>query len=91
MAGRQFQFNKAVSFFHPLCVDQAEIDYYWDHLLADGGKPVECGWLDDKFGLSWQVVPENIIELVKHPKAMQAMMGMKKMIVADLEAAAAEE
>ena len=88
--GPHFQFNKAVSFvIH--CKDQAEIDYYWDRLTADGGKPVQCGWLEDKFGLSWQVIPNNIFELLKHPKAMQAMMQMTKFNVADLEAAAAED
>ena len=87
--GPHFTFNKAVSFvIH--CKDQAEIDYYWDKLSSDGGKEVECGWVDDKFGLSWQVVPDNIGELLKHPNAMAAMMTMKKFILADLEAAAGE-
>lgn len=86
-AGPQDKFNKAVSFvIH--CNDQAEIDYYWDKLTADGGKEIECGWVDDKFGLSWQVVPDSIGELLKHPKAIDAMMRMKKFIIADLEAAA---
>lgn len=85
-AGPQHKFNKAVSFvIH--CNDQAEIDYYWDKLSADGGKEIECGWVDDKFGLSWQVVPDNIGELLKHPKAIEAMMKMKKFVIADLEAA----
>lgn len=85
--GPQFQFNKAVSFFIR-CKDQTEIDYYWDRLTSNGGKPVQCGWLDDRFGLSWQVVPANIIDLVKHPRAMQAMLRMTKLIVAELESAA---
>lgn len=85
--GPNFTFNKAVSFVVP-CEDQAEIDYYWQALTADGGKEVQCGWLDDKFGLSWQIVPKNIFELLKHPKAMEAMMRMTKFVIADLEAAA---
>jgi len=71
------------------CKDQAEIDCYWDKLL-EGGKPMACGWLTDKFGLCWQIVPENIGELLKHPKAMAAMMNMVKFDVATLEAAAKE-
>ena len=87
--GPHHTFNKAVSFvIH--CKDQAEIDYYWNKLSSDGGKEVQCGWVDDKFGLSWQVVPDNIFHLLKHPKAMEAMMQMKKFIIADLEAAARE-
>jgi predicted 3-demethylubiquinone-9 3-methyltransferase (glyoxalase superfamily) len=69
------------------CKDQAEIDHYWDK-LGEGGKPMACGWLTDKFGLCWQIVPENIGELLKHPKAMEAMMQMVKFDVATLEAAA---
>ncbi len=87
--GPHFKFNRAVSFFIR-CKDQAEIDYYWEKLLADGGAEVQCGWVDDKFGLAWQVVPANIIELVRPPKAFQAMMQMKKLIIGDLEAAARE-
>ena len=85
--GPHHTFNKAVSFVVS-CKDQAEIDYFWEKLTADGGQEVQCGWLDDKFGLSWQIVPEDIFHLLKHPKAMQAMMQMKKFIIADLEAAA---
>jgi predicted 3-demethylubiquinone-9 3-methyltransferase (glyoxalase superfamily) len=85
--GPQHKFNKAVSFV-VACKDQEEIDYFWRTLTADGGQEVQCGWLDDKYGLSWQIVPENIFELLKHPKAMQAMMQMKKFVIADLEAAA---
>ena len=69
------------------CKDQAEIDDYWSKLSA-GGAEVACGWLTDKFGLSWQIVPANIGELVSHPKGMQAMMGMVKLNIAELEAAA---
>jgi len=85
----EFTFNKSISFFVK-CKDQAEIDHYWNALTADGGKEVACGWLDDKFGVAWQICPENIMELVKHPKAFQAMMGMTKLVVAELEAAAKE-
>lgn len=71
------------------CRDQAEIDRYWDRLL-EGGKPMACGWLTDKFGLCWQIVPEQIGEVLKHPKAMAAMMKMVKFDIATLEAAAKE-
>lgn len=71
------------------CKDQAEIDSYWEKLL-EGGKPMACGWLTDRFGLCWQIVPENIGQLVSHPKAMAAMMTMVKFDVAALEAAARE-
>lgn len=70
------------------CKDQAELDSYWEKLLAGGGKPMACGWLTDKFGLCWQIVPENIEEIVRHPKAMAAMMEMIKFDIAALEAAA---
>jgi len=83
----EFRFTKAISFV-VMCKDQEEIDYYWNKLTADGGQEVACGWLEDKFGLAWQIVPENIFDLVKTPQGMQAMMGMKKFIIADLEAAA---
>jgi predicted 3-demethylubiquinone-9 3-methyltransferase (glyoxalase superfamily) len=86
---RNDPFTHAVSFFIK-CKDQPEIDYYWNRFLSDGGSEVACGWIKDKFGLSWQVVPENIMELIKPPKAFQAMMGMKKLVIADLEAAARE-
>jgi predicted 3-demethylubiquinone-9 3-methyltransferase (glyoxalase superfamily) len=86
--GPQYSFTPAVSFF-VTCEDQKEIDYYWSRLTADGGKEVACGWLVDKFGLSWQIVPAKILGLLRHPKAMQAMMQMKKFNIAELEAAAA--
>jgi len=69
------------------CKDQAELDFYWEKLL-DGGQPMACGWLTDKFGLCWQIVPENIGELVKHAPAMDAMMQMVKLDIRALEAAA---
>jgi predicted 3-demethylubiquinone-9 3-methyltransferase (glyoxalase superfamily) len=85
--GPTFKFTEAISLM-VLCEDQAEIDYYWSKLTAGGGSEVQCGWLKDKFGLSWQVAPARIADLVKHPKAMQAMMGMKKLDIAELERAA---
>lgn len=75
--------------FSVACKDQAEIDYYWEN-LSEGGSEIACGWLKDKFGLCWQIVPANIGRLVAHPKAMQAMMEMVKFDVAKLEAAARE-
>ena len=84
--GPQYKFNPAVSFFIR-CESQQEIDYYWDR-LTDGGGEVACGWLYDKFGLSWQVVPANIAELVGNRKGMEAMMTMKKLDIAALEQAA---
>jgi len=84
--GPQYKFNPAVSFFIR-CESQQEIDYYWDR-LTDGGGEVACGWLYDKFGLSWQVVPANIGELVGSKKGMEAMMTMKKLDIAALEQAA---
>ena len=84
--GPIFKFTEAVSFV-VYCKDQSEIDYYWDGLLAGGGAPSQCGWLKDKFGLSWQIVPANISEIASSPAAMQALMGMIKLDIATLEAA----
>jgi len=84
--GPNHKLSEAFSFFIS-CDTQAEIDYYWNALLQGGTESV-CGWLKDKFGLSWQVAPKNIFELIRHPNAVQAMMGMKKLDVASLEAAA---
>jgi predicted 3-demethylubiquinone-9 3-methyltransferase (glyoxalase superfamily) len=83
------KFNHSISFVIR-CDSQAEIDDYWAKLTAEGGVEVQCGWLKDKFGLSWQVVPARIGDLLKTPKAMQAMMTMKKLIIADLERAGSE-
>ncbi|HTV09418.1 MAG TPA: VOC family protein [Candidatus Aquilonibacter sp.] len=82
-------FNEAVSFFVH-CKDQAEIDSYWSKLLQGGGEEIACGWLKDRFGLRWQIVPENVIELVRRPGAMKAMMTMKKLDIATLKEAAKE-
>jgi predicted 3-demethylubiquinone-9 3-methyltransferase (glyoxalase superfamily) len=86
--GPDHEFNEAVSFFVH-CKDQAEIDSYWSK-LGDGGEEIACGWLKDRFGLRWQIVPVDIIELVSHPGAMKAMMTMKKLDIAALKAAAKE-
>lgn len=76
-----------------ITADQAETDRLWDALTADGGAPVQCGWLRDRYGLSWQIVPEALPRLLGHPdqagarRAMEAMMGMVKLDIAALEAA----
>ena len=85
--GPFFKFTEAVSFV-VRCDSQAEVDEYWSKLTADGGQEGQCGWCKDKFGLSWQVVPTLLPELIKNPKAMQAMMGMKKIDLGELERAA---
>ena len=86
----QFTFNEAVSFIVS-CKDQEEIDYYWEKLSAVS-KAEQCGWVKDKYGISWQILPENINELVaKNPaKTTPAMLKMKKIVIADLEKAAEE-
>lgn len=84
--GPLFPFTEAVSFV-VRCDSQKEVDEYWSKLSA-GGKEGQCGWLKDKFGLSWQIVPARLPELIKHPKAMQAMLKMKKLDIAELERAA---
>lgn len=86
--GPQYQLTPAFSLF-VRCDSQEEIDRYWDRLI-EGGKPMACGWLTDRFGLCWQIVPRRIGELIGHPRAMQAMMKMVKMDLAALEAAARE-
>jgi predicted 3-demethylubiquinone-9 3-methyltransferase (glyoxalase superfamily) len=82
-AGPEFKFNEAVSFLIN-CKDQAEIDYYWEALTKSGGEESVCGWLKDKYGLSWQVAPEGIDKMVENPKAFQNMMKMKKIIISEL-------
>ena len=84
--GPMFKFTEAVSFV-VRCDSQQEVDDYWSTLSA-GGSEVQCGWLKDKFGLSWQIVPACLPDLIKHPKAMQAMLHMKKLDIAALERAA---
>ncbi len=83
--GPDHKFNEAVSFF-VRCDTQDEIDHYWSK-LTEGGSEIACGWLRDKFGLCWQIVPARIMELLKSPKAMAAMMQMKKLDIAELERA----
>lgn len=80
-AGPEFSFTEAVS-FAIYCKDQEEIDYYWAKLSAHKENE-QCGWCKDKYGLSWQVVPENIEELMKKPDAFKVMMGQKKVVIAD--------
>jgi len=85
--GSRPDFTDAVSFV-VRCDTQDEIDYYWSRLTDGGGAEIACGWLKDKFGLRWQVVPARIGELLASEKAMQAMMKMKKLDIAELERAA---
>jgi predicted 3-demethylubiquinone-9 3-methyltransferase (glyoxalase superfamily) len=75
-AGPEFKFTEAVS-FAVMCKDQAEIDYYWEKLSVHPENE-QCGWCKDKYGLSWQIVPENVEELMKKPNAFAKMMQMKK-------------
>jgi predicted 3-demethylubiquinone-9 3-methyltransferase (glyoxalase superfamily) len=84
--GPMFKFTEAVSFV-VRCDSQEEVNYYWSKLTS-GGSEIQCGWLKDKFGLSWQIVPARLPDLIKHPKAMQAMLQMKKLDIAELERAA---
>ena len=81
-ADNTFKFTEAIS-LNISCKDQEEIDYYWSALTKDDGKESVCGWLKDKYGLSWQVNPENMGELMKKPGSFAKMMQMKKIIVAD--------
>lgn len=89
--GPQFPFTEAVS-FEVRCADQDEVDYYWNRLI-DGGVESQCGWLKDRFGLSWQIVPERLFELLGDPDparasaATRAMLGMRRIVVSELEAA----
>jgi predicted 3-demethylubiquinone-9 3-methyltransferase (glyoxalase superfamily) len=90
--GPQFKFDEAVS-FQINCETQDDVDYYWER-LSEGGKEGQCGWLNDRFGLSWQVVPTGMEELFGDPdperaqRAMQAMLGMGKLDIAALRSAA---
>lgn len=91
--GPHFKFTEAISFVIS-CENQGEVDYYWNK-LSEGGQESQCGWLKDKFGLWWQVVPAILSKLLSDPKksqrTMQAMMPMKKLIIADLENASTRE
>ena len=84
--GPVFKFTEAISFV-VRCDSQEEVDYYWQK-LSDGGSGGQCGWLKDKFGLSWQIVPARLPDLIRRPKAMQAMLKMSKLNIAELERAA---
>ncbi|MCB0695910.1 MAG: VOC family protein [Chitinophagaceae bacterium] len=88
--GPMFKFTEAVSFFVH-CKDQEEIDYFWESLTADGGEESMCGWLKDKYGLSWQIVPASLEQLLYHEdpeksaRAMQALLKMRKLDIATLQ------
>lgn len=85
--GPIFKFTEAVSFVIS-CENQEEVDYYWEKLTEGGdANAQQCGWLKDKFGLSWQVVPKGLVELIKDPRGMNAMMQMKKLDINKLKAA----
>lgn len=92
--GPQFTFDEAVSFMIE-CESQDEVDYYWERLTADGGEEGQCGWLKDRFGLSWQVVPKGMAEALNDPdperaqRAMAAMLSMRKIDVEAIRRAAA--
>ncbi|MBX9246253.1 VOC family protein, partial [Actinotalea ferrariae] len=86
-AGPQFRLDEAFSFYLT-CDTQAEVDHYWGALTADGGEPSQCGWLRDRWGVSWQVVPRQLDDMMTRPdkdgvnRAFQAMLGMQKLDVA---------
>jgi len=90
--GPVFTFSEAIS-FQIMCADQDEVDHYWTR-LSEGGSQDQCGWLKDRFGVSWQVVPTRMYELLEDPdpvranRAMQAMLQMRKLVIAELERAA---
>jgi predicted 3-demethylubiquinone-9 3-methyltransferase (glyoxalase superfamily) len=83
----EFAFNEAISFVAE-CNNQKEIDFYWDTLTADGGRESRCGWLKDKWGISWQIIPRNLGQIMQHPekgqRAMQALMQMNKIEIEKL-------
>ncbi len=91
--GPMYKFNESFSIYVN-CEDQAEVDHLWNKLIADGGEESQCGWLKDKYGLSWQIIPKALGELMGNPdpekanRVMQCMLKMKKIVVADLEKAA---
>ena len=92
--GPDFKFNEAIS-LEVTCESQEEVDSYWNRLTADGGEEGPCGWLKDKYGVSWQIVPKVLTELISDPdqekaqRVMAAMLQMKKIEIAELEKAAA--
>ena len=86
--GPHFKFTEAISLYVN-CESQEEVDYYWERLLSDGGKESQCGWLKDKFGLSWQIVPSRLSQLMKdtnREKSERVMQAMLKMIKLDIKA-----
>jgi predicted 3-demethylubiquinone-9 3-methyltransferase (glyoxalase superfamily) len=91
--GPQFPFTEAISLFVH-CDSQEEVDYLWNALTSDGGEESQCGWLKDRFGLSWQIIPDRLMELIGDPdpgrsqRAMEAMLKMQKIDIATLERAA---
>ena len=91
-AGPEFKFNESISLYVD-CEDQAEVDYFWNALTTDGGEESMCGWLKDKYGLSWQIIPKQLGELMGDPdpekakRVRDAMLRMRKIIVADLQKA----
>ncbi|GAA2449353.1 VOC family protein [Streptomyces glaucus] len=94
--GPEFTFNEAIS-FQILCADQAEVDHYWTRLTEGGGEEGPCGWLKDRYGVSWQVVPERLVEMTTDPdqekagRATRAMLSMGRLDIAALEKAYAGE
>ena len=90
--GSQHTFNEAISIVVP-CTDQAEVDYYWDSLLSGSGQEIACGWLKDKYGLCWQIVPARFFEMISDPdtgkaaRVTQAMLEMTKLDLPTLERA----
>lgn len=90
--GPMFKFNESLS-LSVTCEDQEEVDYFWNRLTSDGGEESQCGWLKDKFGLSWQIVPKQLGELLEDPdqekagRALQAMLQMKKLDINKLQEA----
>ena len=87
-AGPVFRFNEAISFVVD-CETQEEVDYFWDALTADGGEEGPCGWLKDRFGLRWQIVPRQLGELLADParaaRVSQVLFGQRKIVIAELE------
>jgi predicted 3-demethylubiquinone-9 3-methyltransferase (glyoxalase superfamily) len=90
--GPEFIFNESISFVID-CADQAEVDFYWDKLVEDGGEHSVCGWLKDRYGLSWQVVPRQLNEMLESSdkaaakRAMEAMLQMRKLDIEELREA----
>ena len=82
--GPQFRFNESIS-FHIACENQDEVDYYWERLLTGGGKPVQCGWLKDRYGVSWQVVPTVLEEMLTGPDSGRVMKNMLQMVKIDIK------